>query len=222
MNFVMWHGVLLSFALIGLIASCNEDVAKEPVPLSRLTFVPRRSTGEYDVRLPTTDFRRPVDLSRSVPPDTAPAWSPDGSSLAFYSDRKFNLPDRDDNLDIYTMAADGSSFARLTDTPSVDAFPSWSPDGSRLLFYSERSGNGDVYVMNADGSGVIQLTQDRGVDIPHSWSPDGMRILFSSARDGDLDLYAMNTEGSEVDRLTNNDQHDLSPAWSLDGTRIAY
>src|SRR5688572_5894962 len=60
----------------------------------RLIFLPR-SSGDYDIRLRTTNDRLPVELGRMLPWDSQPVWSPDGTRIAFYSDRNFNLPDRD-------------------------------------------------------------------------------------------------------------------------------
>ncbi|HEX2053467.1 MAG TPA: hypothetical protein VHJ78_07065, partial [Actinomycetota bacterium] len=63
--------------------------------------------------------------------DTFPAWSPDGSKIAFDSVR-------DENREIYTMNPDGSDPRRLTDNRGIDRFPAWSPDGTRIAYYSER------------------------------------------------------------------------------------
>ena len=69
------------------------------------------------------------------------------------------------------MNADGSGQTRLTDSPAWDANPSWSPDGGRIAFASEREGDLEVYVMNADGSSQTRLTDDPDGDILPSWSP---------------------------------------------------
>jgi Tol biopolymer transport system component len=77
--------------------------------------------------------------------DFSPRWSPDGSRLAFVSDR-------DGNEEIYVMNSDGSGQTRLTDSPASDAGPSWSSDGKRITFVSERDGEARQYSMNADGT----------------------------------------------------------------------
>ena len=97
---------------------------------------------------------------------------------------------------------------RLTNNPAID-FPSeWSPDGSRILFWSDRDGNLEIYAMNADGSGVTRLTNASGRDYVPRWSPDGSRILFVSDRDSNLEIYVMNADGSGVTRLTNDPAED--------------
>ena len=65
---------------------------------------------------------------------------------------------RDGNHEIYVMSADGTGQIRLTDSPALDAFPDWSPDGSKIAFVSVRGGDADIFVMNVDGSGQTNLT----------------------------------------------------------------
>ena len=93
-----------------------------------------------------------------------PAWSPDGTRMAFNSSS-------DGNEDIYVMNADGSGQTRLTNNPAEDFFSAWSPDGSRIAFASDRDGNPDVYVINTDGSGITRLTNNLASDLHPSWSP---------------------------------------------------
>jgi Tol biopolymer transport system component len=129
---------------------------------------------------------------------------------------------RDGNLEIYVMNADGSAQTRLTTNPAADSNPAWSPDRSRIAFTSLRDGNAEIYVMNADGTNQRRLTVSNGVDATPDWSPDGTRITFSSTRDGNLEIYVMNADGSGQSRLTTNARVDIHPVWSPDGRRIAF
>lgn len=145
-----------------------------------------------------------------------PAWSPDGEKIAFVSDR-------DHNLEIYLMNADGSMQVNLTNSPGADQSFAWSPDGKKLVFVSERDGDGEIYVVNADGSGATNLTKRPGFDDAPAWSPDGKKIVFAATANGQSDIYVMNADGSGQVNLTNTPKdYDISPRWSPDGTKIAF
>ena len=121
------------------------------------------------------------------------------------------------------MDADGGNPMALTTSSSTDWFPTWSPDGTRIAFSSERDGNPELYVMNRDGTNDVRLTEQPGNDIVPKWSPDGSKIAFTSERDGDFEVYVMNTDGSNQVNLTNSSlSNDRWPTWSPDGSRIAF
>ena len=124
------------------------------------------------------------------------------------------------------MNADGSGHERLTESKRADGGATWSPDGTRLAFTSDRDRNGEclwhdctghnpeVYAMKADGSGERRLTRDPGEEGVPVWSPDGTWLLFSAFRDGnDYELYLMNEDGSCPRQLTRNAEWDWSADW---------
>jgi TolB protein len=84
--------------------------------------------------------------------DNHAAWSPDSRRIAFHSDR-------DGEMEIYVMNADGTDTRRLTTNPTDDSYPSWSPDGKRIAFMRVVLGHNQVFTMNADGSGARRLTE---------------------------------------------------------------
>ena len=158
--------------------------------------------------------------------DEEPAWSPDGSKIAF----RRNVANADGGMqgDIFVMNADGSGQTNITDNPDFEGGPAWSPDGTRIAFHRNHDDNEDVYVMNADGSGQTRLTTELEPDTDPDWSPDGTRIAFISLRDdpGDEffkdDVFVMNADGSSQTNLTTSTAGEFWPAWSPDGTKIAY
>jgi Tol biopolymer transport system component len=124
--------------------------------------------------------------------------------------------------EVFRRDADGCDAVRLTDTPGKDNLgPSWSPDGTKLVFSSDRDAKGEIYVMNANGSGLQRLTHDSNWDSDPDWSPDGTdRIAFTSMRNGHRGIYVMKADGSEVHALSTQD--DYQPDWSPDGSRIVF
>src|SRR5438874_925420 len=155
-------------------------------------------------------------LAACGPDSTAPSGGrPAAGQIAFTSDR-------DGNVDIYLVHADGSGVTRLTNNPARDFWPVWSSDGTKIAFHSERDGNGEIYVVHADGSGLPNLTNNPAWDAAPAWSPDGTKIAFHSERDGNGEIYVMNADGSNPLNLTNNPGWDGFGAWSPDGTKIAF
>ena len=166
--------------------------------------------------------------------DMAPAWSPDGTKLAFVSNRHGRLGQ------IYSMNADGTNITRLSDDTSWDQDPAWSPDGSKIAFTRgggcvivlSRSKGGlaaedddpctpFIYLMNVDGANRVNLSQIPGVR--PVWSPDGTRIAFSSPTSTfNHDIFIMNADGSNRIQLTNASAHEVVSSWSPDGERLLF
>jgi Tol biopolymer transport system component len=162
-----------------------------------------------------------------------PSWSPDGSLIAFDSDRAGVSSSGIHNYDIYDMRPDGSDVTRVTDDPAIDVDPSWSPDGTRIAFASERDqpvdtgGPTDLYVMDADGANVRRLTHDPMSNLSPSWSPDGTRILFvSDLGDEHYGIDVIQADGTERHRIFSCDNFGclgiVAATWSPDGSEIAF
>jgi Tol biopolymer transport system component len=170
--------------------------------------------GSEQRRLTRITAPRPRGTYSGASPDQL-AWSPDGTQIAFISER-------DGNWELFVMSADGSGQRRLTRNTVRDSHAVWSPDSRRIAFES----NWQIHVINADGSGQRRLTRNGARNLAPAWSPDGQRIAFerrpsrcTSCARAWTEVRVMNADGSGQRRLTRG---GAQPGWSPDGRKIAF
>lgn len=209
----------------------------------RIAYTTTRNSQAFDIYTVNPDGSSPIritdDQGHANNPDGPTydfdqAWSPDGSKLAFTSNRD------GDSFEIFTMNADGSNVQRLTNDLIDESQPAWSPDGTKIAF---TRGSGCaivvkpqlkpaaddpclpyVYVMNSDGSNQVELSTIGGDSGP-LWSPDGSKIAFTNYLPNLPDsneIYVMNADGSNRVRLTTNVAVDYVSSWSPDGSKLAF
>ena len=223
------HFILASVIVFGLtlLMVCVDVQA-------RIAFVSSRS-GNAEIYVMDADGGNQRRLTNHPDRDFSPSWSPDGKWIAFVSNRDGHVNIRGRlTYEIYVMDANGENQQNLTNDPSNDRSPSWSPDGKRIVFSSDRDNDRDhnieIYVMDADGENQERLTNNLTEDQYPSWSPDGKRIAFSARRDGHFknelgityEIYVMDADGGNGQRLTENRNNDWNSSWSPDGKRIAF
>ncbi|MCQ3937361.1 MAG: hypothetical protein DPW18_09975 [Chloroflexi bacterium] len=257
-----------------------------------IVFASDREDGDLEIYSMNADGGEVARLTNEIAKDTQPVWSPDGTRIAFVSER-------DGDRELYVMNADGTGVTRLTNAPGMDYNAVWSPDGSKIAFESTRDGQGaaEIYVMNADGSNQVNvsnsplednsprwdrtypnilhfttsgpeitvsvdvntgqtgfqpdtytrfpifspfgdmlfiklvddqqeiflwkgadveglnLTNSPAIDVNPSWSPDGSHIVFDTDRDGNVEIYIVDKEGQFLVNITNNPAFDGFPNW---------
>src|SRR6267143_2047285 len=156
---------------------------------------------------------------RKVMDDTAvatePAFSPDGSRIAYTSTR-------DGNPEIYVMDADGTSAGRLTNSPGVDGDASFTADGQAVVFHSQRTGHRQIFLQPITSSDAVRLTQEPADNSQPTVSPDGETIAFVSNREGNNHIWLMSKDGSSQRPVTRGPQgKEAAPRFLRDGS-LAY
>jgi Tol biopolymer transport system component len=164
--------------------------------------------------------------------DYSPAWSADGSRIAFASNK--NDPNGCVNLfgcnvDIFVMPATGGSAVQVTVGSGSESFPEFSPDGSRIAYTSDTGGVYAVYTVNLGTLAVTKLTPDSLRAGLADWSPDGTKIVFSTnwypckkPKICKSDIHVMNVNGGGITKLTDTFGDNLWPAWSPQGDKIVF
>ena len=195
--------------------------------------------ASFDVFVVDTVTDELRQLTHEFGYDAEATFSPRGDRIVFTSMR-------DGDLELYTMAPDGSDVRRLTNEPGYDGGAFFSPDGARIVWrarYPEtpeeladyrrllaqgliRPGELDLYVMNADGTGKRRLTSNGAANFAPYWHPSGEWIVFSSNMDDprgrDFEIYRMRADGSELSRVTFSPEFDGFPVFSPDGRVLVF
>jgi Tol biopolymer transport system component len=222
------NGLLLSAGMVlGLVFAIGtargqekqttpKNISRESTGEKELLY-PVSKDGHVDILLFDATSNEAKNLTRHASTNSYPAWSPDGTQIAFASDRS-------GTMNIYLMAVDGKNVRALTKGADICRAPAWSPDGKKIAYCRHVDNQLPViYVMDADGGNPRRLTEEDSYD--PAWSPDGKRIAFTSYRSGTgFRLYVMDADGKNVSELTTNDNTFgyVYPAWSPDGKKIVF
>lgn len=198
----------------------------------KLVFVSDRNTGAgsnselYTIRADGANETRLFTPEWSASEETEPAWSSDGSQIAF-------VTDRDENKEIYITNTAGNEIRNLTDNAALDSQPAWNAQSTKIAFVSDRDGSdSDILVMNFDGSNPAPVSDvdatgnplDNSMnDIEPNWSPDGLSIVFASDRDSSAyQIFAMQFDGTLQTQLTSGGGDKRHPVFNAKGDKVIY
>ncbi|MEX0733708.1 MAG: hypothetical protein WD944_01570 [Steroidobacteraceae bacterium] len=162
----------------------------------QIVFCSTRGDGENDdiyvIDVDGSNLRRLTD--NGLYWDTFPSFSPDSRKILFRRLLRERMSEGTlANSEVMVMNTDGTGVVNLTRHPWFDGWPSWSPDGRRIAFSSNRSDPYQIYVMSADGSGVTQVVNSPFTDIRPQWLPDGRGLIFNRERDGRIEMLQVST-----------------------------
>jgi TolB protein len=199
-----------------------EKLTGEPGAFStRIAYVTRERVGKgfnYKLQVADSDGYNPKTLLPSHgslrEPIMSPAWSPDGTRLAYVS-----FEDRRPIL--YMQNVLSGTRSRLAEFDGINSAPAWSPDGTRLALTLSRDGNPEIYLLRLADGALTRLTRHPAIDTEPAWSPDGRAIIFTSDRSGKPQIYRMSVDGGGVERVTFEGEYNARASYSPDGKMLA-
>jgi TolB protein len=183
---------------------------------TRIAYVSEnRKARDYRLVIAESDGEGVQNAVRSNEPIISPAWSPDGSKVAYVS-----FQARKPVIYVQDLATGTSRI--VVNQKGSNSAPSWSPDGSKLTVALSKDGNTQIYSVNADGSGLRRLSNSNGIDTEPHFSADGQSIYFTSDRSGGPQIYKMSANGGGATRVTFKGSYNISPRVSSDGKTLAW
>jgi TolB protein len=181
---------------------------------TRIAYI-TKAGNEYRLEVADSDGEGMQMALRSNEPIISPAWSPNGTKVAYVSfENKKPV--------VYVQDLITRQRTVIANYKGSNSAPSWSPDGSRLAVALSRDGLTQVYVINADGTGLRRVSNTNGIDTEPQFSADGQSIYFTSDRSGGPQIYKMSASGGEAQRVTFNGSYNISPRIAPDGRILAY
>ena len=181
---------------------------------SRIAYVNRQGQKFRLIVADSDGYNEQVVLA-SGEPIMSPAWSPDGSHLAYVSFETGHAV-------VYVQSLYTNQRMAVADFRGSNSAPAWSPDGKQLAIVLTRDGSSQIYLIHPDGSGIRRITFSGTIDTEPNFSPDGQYLLFTSDRGGSAQVYRMPVDGGPGQRMTFGEGNNFSPRYSPDGNGFVF
>jgi TolB protein len=181
-------------------------------------YVPFRGIVSPQICMYSTVSDRLISFPRYRGSNSSPAFSPDGTQIAFMSSLS-------GDPQIYVSDVNGGGLKRITFAAGVSTSPAWNPKtGKQIVFVSDRAGDPVLYLANADGTDVQKLDMpDMGYVVDPAWSPNGQLLAFSWRRpSGNFDIYIMDIVSRQLVELTRDAGRNERPSWAPDGRHLVF
>ena len=188
--------------------------AERGVFSTRIAYV-LKSGVRYELQIADSDGQNAQTALVSREPIISPAWSPDGSRIAYVS-----FENKKPIIFVHSLATGKRQV--VANFKGSNSAPAWSPDGSRLAIVLTKDGSSQVYTIGAGGGSPMRLTSSAGIDTEPQFSPDGAYVYFTSDRGGSPQIYRVSASGGSPERVTFEGSYNVSPRPSPDGKSLAF
>jgi TolB protein len=181
---------------------------------TRIAYV-NRQTKSYSLIVADSDGYNEQVVLRQKDPIMSPAWSPDGSRMAYVSFETGHAA-------VFVQSLLNNRRRAVADFPGSNSAPAWSPDGKQLAIVMTHDGSSQIYLLNPDGTGLRRISFSGAIDTEPNFSPDGQSILFTSDQGGSPQIYQMPASGGAPQRVTFDNGNCFSPRYSPDGKSFVF
>jgi TolB protein len=184
---------------------------------TQIAYITTTGSGKnkyYTLMVADSDGYNPQTILRSSQPLMSPAWSNDGSEVAY-------VTFEEKTAEIFIQNVSTGARNKVASFPGINGAPAWSPDGRRIALTLSRDGNPEIYIMTLANKSLKRLTNSPAIDTEPVWTPDGRSIVFTSDRGGAPQLYQVATGGGQTKRLTFDGKYNAGADISPDGKKIA-
>lgn len=177
---------------------------------------PGGGVSAVEIWLMNADGSNPHPVVQNGAFNESPSWTAGDNGLVFASDMS-------GNWEIYSIPlAAGATPVNLTNSPYADQWPRVSPDGTRIVFQTNRDLDFEIYTMNIDGSNVRNISNDPTDDRFPTWTPDGQHVVWTRFVQGSFDIWEMNADGTSQHAVVSSPFSDMMPSVSPDGRTLVF
>ncbi|MAY42101.1 MULTISPECIES: Tol-Pal system beta propeller repeat protein TolB [unclassified Neptuniibacter] len=185
---------------------------------TRIVYVTAKQLGQgkvnYRLKMADSDGARPVTIRQQSEPLMSPAWSRDGTKLAYVSFESGKPA-------IYIQYLATGKREKVQSFRGLNGAPSWSPSGNKLAIVLSKDGNPEIYVLDLNSRSLSRITHHYGIDTEPSWSPDGQSLIFTSDRGGQPQIYRIHLPTRQLERVTFEGNYNSRGRLTHDGRFLA-